>query len=106
VFALAAETDVTVLPGPQPWTMQSGMEYLGERFVLRAYDERERIVHAELAAPSTFRQDLARLFGQQEVAFVLTRYAAYGCYALRIEANRRDALGSDVSRKARRPRRP
>jgi hypothetical protein len=63
VFALAAETDVSALPRPQPWTTQSGMEYLGERFVLRAYDGRERIVHAELSAPPTFRQDLARLFG-------------------------------------------
>jgi hypothetical protein len=87
VFALAAETGAAGMPGPQPWTSEIGMEYLGERFVLRAYDERERIIDAELSAPSSLRQDLARMLGRKEAAFVLARYATYGCYALRIEAN-------------------
>jgi hypothetical protein len=87
VFALA-ETGTAGMLGSQPWTPGAGMEYLGERYVLRAYDERERITAAELSAPSSCSEDLARLFGRAEVAFVLARYAAYGCYALRIEAER------------------
>jgi hypothetical protein len=65
------------LDGPQP--------YLGASFVLRAYSTDERIVDAVVSSPPTARDDLQALLARADVAFVLGRYAAYGCYALRLE---------------------
>jgi hypothetical protein len=65
------------LDGEQP--------YLGANFVLRAYSREERIVDACLSSPAAAADDLARLFARADTAFVLVRFAAYGCYALRIE---------------------
>lgn len=63
--------------GPSP--------YLGSSFVLRAYSEDERIVDAVLGAPHESANHLRRLFENEGIAFVLARFPAYGCYALRIE---------------------
>lgn len=60
-------------------------DYLGAAFVLRAYSARERIMDAVISSREQADADLARLFGIAEVAFVLVRFAAYGCYALRLE---------------------
>ena len=60
-------------------------DYLGAAFVLRAYSARERIVDAVISSRGQADAHLARLFGIPEVAFVLARLAAYGCYALRLE---------------------
>lgn len=59
--------------------------YLGAGFVLRAYSADERIVDARLSTPQAAVADLGAFFLRDEVAFVLARFAAYGCYALRIE---------------------
>jgi len=59
--------------------------YLGASFVLRAYSREERIVDACLSSPEAAADDLAKLFGREDTAFVLARFAAYGCYALRLE---------------------
>jgi hypothetical protein len=58
--------------------------YLQAQFVLRAYSEQERIIDACISSPEKAEGDLARLFSRAEVAFVLIRFAAYGCYAARI----------------------
>lgn len=63
--------------------------YLQAQFVLRAYSAQERIVDACLSQPAQMQNDLERLFGRSEVAFVLVRFAAYGCYALRLERHQR-----------------
>ncbi len=63
--------------GPSP--------YLGSGFVLRAYSEEERIVDAVLCAPHESADHLRRLFDNEGTAFILARFPAYGCYALRIE---------------------
>lgn len=60
-------------------------DYLGAQFVLRAYSAQERIVDARLSTPDCAQQDLQALFAADSVAFVLVRFAAYGCYACRIE---------------------
>lgn len=60
-------------------------DYLGAQFVLRAYSAQERIVDARLSTPDRAQQDLQALFAADSVAFVLVRFAAYGCYACRIE---------------------
>lgn len=58
--------------------------YLQAQFVLRAYSVQERIVDACVSSPEKAEGDLERFFSRTEVAFVLVRFAAYGCYAARI----------------------
>ena len=60
-------------------------QYLGAQFVLRAYSTQERIVDARLTSPDRCEADLQSLLRLEEVNFVLVRFAAYGCYACRIE---------------------
>ncbi|MGZ5198323.1 MAG: DUF1203 domain-containing protein [Telluria sp.] len=59
--------------------------YLGACFVLRAYTHEERIADAVLSSPHKAKSDLDNLFARDDVAFVLARFATYGCYALRLE---------------------
>jgi len=59
--------------------------YLGAVFVLRAYSPDKRIVDARLSSPQAAAADLDALFSRPDTAFVLARFAAYGCYALRLE---------------------
>ncbi len=59
--------------------------YLGTQFVLRAYSAQERIADARLTSPDQCEADLQALLSLDEVQFVLVRFAAYGCYACRIE---------------------
>jgi hypothetical protein len=74
-----AEPPLDALP------LGGGEPYLGASFVLRAYSREERIVDARLSNPDAAIGDLATLFARPDVAFVLARFAAYGCYALRVE---------------------
>jgi hypothetical protein len=60
-------------------------DYFSSTFVLRAYSGAERIVDAVLVAPGQAEEAIARFLGRPEVAFILARFAAYGCYACRIE---------------------
>ncbi len=60
-------------------------DYFGATFVLRAYCAAERIVGAVLSTPLQAEADLQSLFARSDVAFVLARFAAYGCYGVRIE---------------------
>jgi len=59
--------------------------YLGASFVLRAYSRDERIVDARVSSPQAAAADLDAFFAREDVAFVLARFTAYGCYALRVE---------------------
>lgn len=61
--------------------------YLPDSFVIRAYSNQERILDAKLTTKDTVHNDLLGLFSISNAAFVLVRFAAYGCYALRIECN-------------------
>jgi len=69
--------DALPVEGEQP--------YLGASFVLRAYSANERIVDAVLSSPFAAGKDLQALFAHADAAFVLARFTAYGCYALRME---------------------
>jgi len=73
----APRLDTLPFDGEQP--------YLGASFVLRAYSADERIVDATLSSTSSAAPDLNTFLARDDVAFVLARFAAYGCYALRIE---------------------
>ena len=73
----APRRDALPVDGEQP--------YLGASFVLRAYSRDERIVDAILTTASAAARDLDVFLARDDVAFVLARFAAYGCYALRVE---------------------
>jgi hypothetical protein len=59
--------------------------YLRTPFVLRAYSSDERIVDAVVTETGQAQAELARLLANDRTAFVLARFAAYGCYACRID---------------------
>lgn len=59
--------------------------YFGMQFVLRAYSASERILDACLSSPEQCEADIHRFFRNREIAFILVRFAAYGCYGCRIE---------------------
>ena len=82
VFVSAAGGEAPVLDA---LPLRGDAPYLGAGFVLRAYSADERIVDARLSTPHAAMADLDAFLGRDEVAFVLVRFAAYGCYALRME---------------------
>ncbi|WP_308364056.1 MULTISPECIES: DUF1203 domain-containing protein [unclassified Microbulbifer] len=53
--------------------------------VLRAYCAEESIVAARLVLPEQIETELVTFFARSETEFVLLRFAAYGCYALRFD---------------------
>lgn len=59
--------------------------YFGDTLVLRAYSDDERIVDAAVTPSHQAQKRLAALLAGPQVAFVLARFAAYGCYGCRIE---------------------
>lgn len=70
--------------------------YFSHQFVLRAYSTSERIVDACLSSPAQFETDISRFFDNREIAFVLARFAAYGCYGCRIVRARTLANLGDI----------
>lgn len=85
VFVLAERSRDEAALDEMPLPRGEPTDYLGEQFVLRAYDAGERIVDAMLSTPETCQRDLERLFRAPDATFVLVRFPAYGCYALRVE---------------------
>jgi hypothetical protein len=83
VFMLADPQPACAPPGRLP--IDGALPYLGASFVLRAYSRQERIVDAVVTTPQAAALELQRLLADQRNSFVLARFAAYGCYALRIE---------------------
>jgi hypothetical protein len=83
VLANASSTppDLTTLPMPDG----AATGYLADIFVLRAYNNAEEIVDAQLASPDTTNAILDQFFSNPDVSFILVRFAAYGCYAFRLE---------------------
>lgn len=72
-----AATDAMPLSGEPP--------YLNRQFVLRAYSACERIVDAALVMPADAEATLQQFLLRDEIAFVVARFAAYGCFSCRIE---------------------
>ena len=77
--------DAQAAPPPASLPVEGDAPYLGASFVLRAYSRDERIVDARVSSPQAAAADLAAFFARADVAFVLARFTAYGCYALRVE---------------------
>ena len=83
VFIQAEASPEPVDMSRLPITPQS--EYLGKMFVLRAYSKDERIMDGFVVASEEAEVQLQDLLAREDVAFVLVRFAGYGCYACRIE---------------------
>ncbi|WP_346838640.1 DUF1203 domain-containing protein [Microbulbifer sp. SAOS-129_SWC] len=52
---------------------------------LRAYSAAEDIVAAQLLRPASLAAAAADYFARDDIDFALVRFAAYGCYALRLD---------------------
>lgn len=88
VFVLAQASEVHVNRTGLPLPEGRATDFLGDTFVLRAYDRKEFIVTACLSDPRRCQQDMDWLFADSRVSFVLVRFAAYGCYGLKLVRNR------------------
>ena len=84
VFVLANATGETVPRHALPIDGDPS-SYFAERFVLRAYNESEEIVDAELVTRDGATEVLSAFLGRDDVAFVHARFPTYGCFACRIE---------------------
>lgn len=82
VFILAQHQD-SAMPAALP--IDGDGAYFNRTFVLRAYSARQRIVDAVLTIPEEAETRLSDLLDRPDVSFVLARFAAYGCYACRVE---------------------
>ena len=71
--------------GEEPGLSALPAGYLASPFVLRAYSSAERIVDAMVVEPEAAAAAIDGLLARQDVAFILARFLAYGCYACRIE---------------------
>ncbi len=87
VFVLANPSAEPVNWSELPLPKDLPTDYLGSRFVLRAYSRDEWVVRAELVTPQNVGEILENMLRQDAVAFVLARFAAAGCYGFRIEAD-------------------
>ena len=85
VFVLAKQTDESVNYDKFPLPNNSISDYFGEIFVLKAYDKKESISDARLVTPANAEQIIAEFFQQEQVDFIIARFAAYGCYSLRLD---------------------
>lgn len=83
VFILAHHSDESVDLTQLPLAQKQG--YLGDNFVIKVYCDDQRITLAKLTTPECVIADLECFFGNSKTCFVVLRYAAYGCYSLRIE---------------------
>jgi uncharacterized protein DUF1203 len=52
---------------------------------LRAFDENDLIVNADLVDGRKVEELIRRLFDDSKVAYIQAHYASYGCYACRID---------------------
>ena len=85
VFVLANPSDEVVNYTEFPLPTNTQNDYFGDYFALRAYDNDESIYDARLVTPVNAEQTIDELFAAPQVQFILARFAAYGCYALRLE---------------------
>lgn len=85
IFVHAKQTEQTPDLTQLPLPTGKDSDYFGNTFVLRAYSNEEEIVDAELASPDSANRILDRFFSNPQVKFILARFAAYGCYGLRLD---------------------
>ncbi len=84
VFVMAdAAANPTTHPDSLAALTRNG--YLGDQFVLRAYSAAERIVGGTVVTREQAEATLQDMLRDENVRFVLVRFAGYGCYACCIE---------------------
>ncbi|KGJ94840.1 DUF1203 domain-containing protein [Colwellia psychrerythraea] len=85
VFVLAKQSSEWVNYDEFPIPNNATNDYFGEIFVLKAYDKYESIIAAQLVTPENVEQIITEYFQQTKASFLMARYAAYGCYSLRLD---------------------
>ncbi len=85
IYVLAQSVDETVRRNQLPLAQKEPEPYLGDQFVLRAYNKEEEIIDAALVRSSEATEVLNRFLASSEVAFVHARFPVYGCFACRID---------------------
>jgi len=86
IFILAKDSLETVDYSKLPLSKYEGFDYLPKTFVLKAYNIQEQIIKAEVTDEKKSTQLLYEYLQNDETSFVLARYAAYGCFSLKIKA--------------------
>lgn len=87
IFIRASEAKEVVKLDELPVIGVANSDYLGSQFVLRAYDQAERMLSAELTTSEEALATVERLLENEEVSFLQARFGAAGCFACRIERN-------------------
>jgi hypothetical protein len=85
IFVLAKQSDEIVSYEKIPLPDNSESSYFGDIFVLKAYTKDEYIYDARLVTPLNAEQTVSEFLLHKEVEFIIARYAAYGCYSLRLD---------------------
>lgn len=85
IFVLKNQGEESFNDAQLPLPTGSDSDYLGQLFVLKAYCENERIVDSKLVSPNDANTILDEYFANENISFVIARYAAYGCYSFRVE---------------------
>lgn len=87
VFVLAQPGENAGLPPGLHAPEQGATDYWGAEapLVVRAYSAEETIVTAQLARSEQIGKVVAGYFAREDIEFALLRFAAYGCYALRLD---------------------
>lgn len=89
VFVAAPPEGRTEAPIELPLPNNNAEDYWkpGAQLALRAYSAEEDIVAAKLVRPEQIGEEVAEYFAREDIDFALLRFAAYGCYALRLDRN-------------------
>ena len=85
VFVLANQSDESVNYEKFTSVGNSENDYFGDNLVLRAYDNEEAIYDARVVSPINAELTISEFFEHIKVKFIIARFTAYGCYALRLD---------------------
>jgi len=85
VFVLANKKSENIDYHQLPITSMDKQNYLASSFILRAYNAMEQIIDAKVVTEEESKEVLTQLLENEKTDFVLARFTAYGCYALRLE---------------------
>jgi len=86
VFLLASATEEPVDRSKLPLGHGSPTGYFASQLTLRAYNDYEEIIDAQLIHASEAADTAECLLQMPGAAFVHARFPAYGCFACRLEA--------------------
>ena len=85
VYVLANQSDEAISYDQILLASNSENDYFGDNFVVRAYDNEEGIYDARVVSPINAELTISEFLAHSEVKFIMARFTAYGCYALRLD---------------------